>query len=213
MRKLLLICLMTLAVLTIDASNKYTVSMVKQYSDSAFVLPKKAIEKKMKCVKAAKDDYVFPKMLKDTLNRLQDDDSGNSVFIMLLTGSGKGIKIDVKSEDLFDNDSTTFFGDFIVGRKHFVMIQNEDNIELLKIFFKKSGDSVVFQRLYEYTDNIVDYLPSSLNAFYDEYDKKFLIKEYIINGENRTDIKNAVITNNYDDDGDDAFKLDVELFE
>ena len=64
---------MTLAVLTIDASNKYTVSMVKQYSDSAFVLPKKAIEKKMKCVKAAKDDYVFPKMLKDTLNRLQDD--------------------------------------------------------------------------------------------------------------------------------------------
>ncbi|MBO4722864.1 MAG: hypothetical protein J5629_08020 [Muribaculaceae bacterium] len=214
MKRLVLICLMAFVFLAVDAGDKITVSMVKQYSDSTFVLPQKTVEKKMKCVKASKDDYVFPKMLKDTLNKMQDDDSGNRVFTMLLTGSGKGIKIDVKSEDILDNDSLAFFGDFVVGRKHFLMIQNDDNIELLKIFFKKSGDTVLFQRLYEYTDNIVNYLPSSLNAFYDEYKKKFLIKEYIINGENRTNEKKVIITNNNtEDDGDDAFKLDVELFD
>lgn len=214
MKKILLICLFAFTLISAHPGDRITVSLVKQYCDSTFALPKKVVEKKMKCVKSRKDDYVFPKMLRDTLNRLQDEDHGNRVFTMLLTGSGKGIKIVVKSEDLFDNDSLAFFGDFVVGRKHFLMIENDDNVELLKIFFKKSGDTVLFQRLYEFTDNIVNYLPSSLNAFYDEYSKKFIINEYIINGENLTNEKKVIITNNNaEDDGDDAFKLDVELFD
>ncbi len=94
------------------------------------------------------------------------------------------------------------------------MIQNEDNAELLKIFFKKSGDTVLFQRLFVLTDNIVTYLPSYLDAFYNEYDKKLLVREYIINGENLTGQKDVIVTNNDKEvDDDDAFKLDVELFE
>lgn len=214
MKRLLLICLMLFAVLAVSAGNKITVSLIKQYSDSTSELPKKSVEKKMKCVKAAKDDYLFPKMLRDTLNKFQGDDYGNRVFTMLLTGSGKGIKITVKSEDILDNDSLSYFGDFVVDRKHFVMVQNEDNAELLKIFFKKTGDTVLFQRLFVLTDNIVTYLPSSLDAFYNEYDKKLLVRDYIINGENLTGKKEVIVTNNdIDDEGDDAFKLDVELFE
>lgn len=214
MKRLLLICLMVFAVLAVSAGDKITVSLIKQYSDSTFELPKKSVEKKMKCVKAAKDDYLFPKMLRDTLNKFQGDDYGNRVFTMLLTGSGKGIKITVKSEDILDNDSLSYFGDFVVDRKHFVMVQNEDNAELLKIFFKKTGDTVLFQRLFVLTDNIVTYLPSSLDAFYNEYDKKLLVRYYIINGENLTGKKEVIVTNNdIDDEGDDAFKLDVELFE
>lgn len=214
MKRLLLICLMVFAVLAVSGGDKITVSLIKQYSDSTFELPKKSVEKKMKCVKAAKDDYLFPKMLRDTLNKFQGDDYGNRVFTMLLTGSGKGIKITVKSEDILDNDSLSYFGDFVVDRKHFVMVQNEDNAELLKIFFKKTGDTVLFQRLFVLTDNIVTYLPSSLDAFYNEYDKKLLVRDYIINGENLTGKKEVIVTNNdIDDEGDDAFKLDVELFE
>lgn len=204
---------MVFVVLTIDAGNKITVSLVKQYSDSNFVLPKKTIEKKMKCVIASKPDYNFPKILKDTLNKMQDEDHGNRVFTILLSGSGKGIKIEVKSEDILDNDTLTYFGDFVVDRKHFVMIQNEDNIDLLKIFFKKTGDTVLFQRLFERTNNIVTYLPSFLDAFYNEYDRKFIINEYVINGEKRNNKKNFIDINNDTDEDDDAFKLDVEFFE
>ena len=215
MKRLLCVYLMIFTVLTVYAGDKITVSLVKQYSDSSFELPKNAIEKKMKCVIAAKPDYEFPKVLKDTLNKLQDEDYGNRVFSMLLTGSGKGIEIKVKSEDILDNDSLTFFGDFVVDRKHFVMIQNEDNIDLLKIFFKKTGETVLFQRLFEYTDNIVTHSPSSLDAFYNEYSKKLLIRKYVINGEEQTNNKKAVVVKNNDADAedDDAFKLDVELFE
>ena len=208
--------MIALVVVTVDAGDQTTVSLVKQYSDSTFELPKKAVEKKMKCVISKKADYKFPKMLRDTLNKFQDDDHGNRVFTMLLTGSGKGIKIEVKSEDILDNDSMDFFGDFVVGNKHFVIIENEDNSYLLKIYFKKSGDNVLFQRRFVKTDNIVNYLPSSLNAFYNEGNENFKINEYIINGENRTNNKkNVIITNNDTnvDDDDDAFKLDVELFE
>ena len=214
MKRIFLIYLMLLTIIAVDAGDKITVSLVKQYSDSTFELPKKSVEKKMKCVKAVKDDYLFPKMLKDTLNKFQTYDHGNRVFTMLLTGSGKGIKITVKAEDILDNDSISYFGDFVVDRKHFVMIQNEDNAELLKIFFKKTGDTVLFQRLFVLTDNIVTYLPSSLDAFYNEYDKKLLVREYIINGENLTGQKDVIVTNNDKEvDDDDAFKLDVELFE
>ncbi|MBR5638578.1 MAG: hypothetical protein IKW83_02325 [Muribaculaceae bacterium] len=213
MKRIFLICLMVFVVLTIDAGNKITVSLVKQYSDSNFVLPKKTIEKKMKCVIASKPDYNFPKILKDTLNKMQDEDHGNRVFTILLSGSGKGIKIEVKSEDILDNDTLTYFGDFVVDRKHFVMIQNEDNIDLLKIFFKKTGDTVLFQRLFERTNNIVTYLPSFLDAFYNEYDRKFIINEYVINGEKRNNKKNFIDINNDTDEDDDAFKLDVEFFE
>lgn len=214
MKKILLISLMVLLALSVDAGKKITVSLVKQYSDTSFVLPQKTIAKKMKCVIAKKPSYEFPKKLKDTLNTMQDEDYGNRVFTMLLTGSGKGIKIAVKSEDILDNDSTVFFGDFVVGDKHFVMIENEDNIELLKLFFKKTSDTVLFERLFEKTDNIVSFMPSSLDAFYNEYTKKLSFREYIINGENRTSNKKVIVTNNDTDvEDDDAFKLDVELFE
>ena len=215
MKRFLSICIMAFALISVHAGDKITVSLVKQYSDSAFELPKKAVEKKMKCVIAAKPDYDFPKMLKDTLNKLQDEDYGNRVFTMLLIGSGKGINIFVKSEDILDIDTLTYFGDFVVERKHFVMIQNEDNIDLLKIFFKKTGDTVLFERLFEKTDNVVTYSPSSMDAFYNEYTKKFLVRKYVINGEERTNDKTSVIkTNNPNDvEDDDAFKLDVELFE
>ncbi len=214
MRRLLLIFLMAFATLAVNAGDKINVSLVKQYSDSNFILPKKSVEKKMKCVIAAKPDYLFPKMLRDTLNKFQNEDYGNRVFTMLLTGSGKGIKIMVNSEDILDNDTTIYFGDFVVDRKHFVIVQNEDNTELLKIFFKKTGDSVYFQRLFVLTDNIITYLPSKLEAFYDEYKKKLLVNEYVINGKSHAEEQNVIVTNKTnDDDGDDAFKLDVELFE
>lgn len=213
-RILLLICLMAFALLSLHAGDRITVSLVKQYSDSAFQLPKKVIEKKMKSVISKKPDYEFPKMLKDTLNKMQEEDYGNRVFTLLLTGSGKGIKIDVKSEDIFEIDSIQFFGDFVVDKKHFLMIQNENNIELLKIFFKKTRDTVLFQRLFVLTDNVVNYLPSSLEAFYNEYNKKFIINKYIINGEDRANIKKTTVNSSEPDaEDDDAFKLDVELFE
>ena len=213
MRKVLYIFCMVLAAINMEAGSKITVSLIKQYSDTTFNLPKNTIEKKMKCVVAKKDSYVFPKMLKDSLSKMQSEDYGNRVFTLLLMGSGKGIKIDAKSEDIIDNDSTEFFGDFVIENKHFVMIQNEDNAELLKLFFKKTGDTVFFQRRFVLTDNIVNYQQSSLDAFYNEYDNKLVVKKYIINGEDRTNKKsvaNTIITN---DDEDDAFKLDVEILE
>lgn len=214
MKKIILLCLVIFTSLSVDAGERITVSLVQQYSDTTFVLPQKSIERKMKCVVAAKPDYLFPKILRDTLEKFQDEDHGNRVFTMLLMGSGKGIDITVQSSDILDNDSTKYFGDFVVDKKHFVMVQNEDNAELLKIFFKKTGNSVLFQRRYVLTHNIVTYMPSSLNAFYNEYDKKLLVRECIINGENQNKINKVIVphsdTNN---DDEDAFKLDVELFE
>lgn len=205
-----------LAFINATAGDIISVSIVKQYNDSSFILPNKAIEKKMKCLAIKNAKYDFTKKLMKALDGFQEKDYGNNVFTVMLKYYGKGISIVVKSHDILDNDSLKYFGDIMIERKHFVLIENEDNHDLLVTYFKKASNSVVFQRLFEKTDNVVIYEPSSYNALYNERSQVVETYEYIINGEdlkNKTTPKTTNTISNDKDDSDDAFKLDVELFE
>lgn len=205
-----------LAFINATAGDIISVSIVKQYNDSSFILPNKAIEKKMKCLAIKNAKYDFTKKLMKALDGFQEKDYGNNVFTVMLKYYGKGISIVVKSHDILDNDSLKYFGDIMIERKHFVLIENEDNHDLLVTYFKKASNSVVFQRLFEKTDNVVIYEPSSYNALYNERSQVVETYEYIINGEDLKNKTTPKITNtisNDKDDSDDAFKLDVELFE
>lgn len=215
MKNFVLLILVSITILNASAGDNITVSLVKQYDDTSFVLPKKAIEKKLKSVTIKNKKYDFTKKLMLALDKIQDLDYGNNVFTVLLNYYGKGITIELKSNDILDTDTLKYFGDIIIERKHFLLIENEDNHDLLNTYFKKSSTNVMFQRLFEHTDNIVTYEPSSFNALYNEKTQEMVIKENIINGENlmkKEDTKKPIIIDNKDE-GDDAFKLDVELFE
>lgn len=217
MRKYFLLWAFMLVTICINAGDKINVSLVKQYTDTSFVLPKKAVEKKVNALKIANPKYDFTFKLIPEFEKMENDDYGNQVFSVLLFYHGNGIAINVKSEDILDNDTTSYFGDFMVGRKHFLLIDNDDNHEMLKTYFKKnSGTTIVFQRLFEKTENIVDIPPSSLNALYNERNKKMEIREYFINGEdslNLRDKRKSATDTNKNEDNDDIFKIDVELFD
>ena len=205
-----------LAIMNVTAGDIISVSIVKQYDDTTFILPNKAIEKKIKCLAVKNAKYDFTKKLIKALDSFQEKDYGNNVFTVMLKYYGKGISIVVIAQDILDNDSLKYFGDIMIGRKHFVLIENEDNHDLLVTYFKKASNSVIFQRLFEKTDNIVINEPSSYDALYNERSQVMETYEYIINGEdlkNKTTTKVTTTLNNDKDDSDDAFKLDVELFE
>ena len=138
MKRYVILLLLSILSLNIIAGDKIHVSMVKQYIESdEFILPKKTIEKKMNCLKIANPKYNFTKQLLDLFNKVQRRDDENYVFAVDLQYYGKGISITLTSSDILDNDTTTYFGDIMVDRKHFVLIENDDNRNLLKLYFKK----------------------------------------------------------------------------
>lgn len=217
MKRYVILLFASILSLSLYASDKIQVSLVKQYIDSGdFVLPKKSIEKKMNCVKIANEKYDFTKQLYKTLSDIQERDEENYVFTLALKYYGKGISIVVNSADILDNDTTRYFGDIMIERKHFVLVENDDNRDLLKKYFKKnSGKSVVFQRLFEKVDSIIPLIPTSLDAIYDERAWKLETKRLILNGENtdKTNLKKPAQLNNDVPEDDDALKIDVELFD
>ena len=217
MKRYVILLLLSLLSLNIIAGDKIHVSMVKQYIESdEFILPKKTIEKKMNCLKIANPKYNFTKQLLDLFNKVQRRDDENYVFAVDLQYYGKGISITLTSSDILDNDTTTYYGDIMVDRKHFVLIENDDNRNLLKLYFKKnSGQTVVFQRLFEKTETIIEPSPSSLYAIYDERAWTLDIKKLVFNGEDTTqsDFKEPKATQKENTDEDDALKIDVELFD
>lgn len=217
MKRYVIFLLFTILSLSLYASDKIQVTLVKQYHDSGdFVLPKKSIEKKMNCVKIANEKYDFTKQLYKTLTDIQERDEENYVFTVELKYYGKGISIVVNSADILDNDTTKYFGDIMIERKHFALVENENNRELLKKYFKKnSGKTVVFQRLFEKVDYIIPITPTSLDAIYDERAWKVETRQLILNGQNtdKTDLKKPAQLVNDAPEDDDAMKIDVELFD
>lgn len=217
MKRYVILLLLSLLSLNIIAGDKIHVSMVKQYLESdVFVLPKKTIEKKMNCLKIANPKYNFTKQLFELFNKVQERDNENYVFAVELQYYGKGISIALTSCDILENDNNAYYGDIMIDRKHFVLIENDDNRSLLKLYFKKiSGQTVVFQRLFEKTDSITVPHASLLNAIYDERAWTLDIKKLVLNGEDssQSDLKEPKAIQKENTDDDDALKIDVELFD
>lgn len=199
--------------------DKIKVSIVKQYTDdSVFTLPKKPIEKKVPCLAIANSKYDFTRQFSTVAQAIQDEAYDYRVFVVNLRYAGAGIAIDIQGKDLLDDLEVDYYGDFMVGRGHFVLVENEDNEALLKTYFKKDrGKDAVFQRTFELVGEIIPLMPTSYQATYDERRRKINVKYHIINGDDKLKPKEPVIaptsTDKKDQNDDDAFDIDVELFE
>ena len=137
MRRIILIAVIALTALSMSA-EKITVTINKQYrQDSAFVLPSKTISVKAPCMGMVNAKYIFTKKLMEILSEISVEDYDNKVFIVKLLYAGRGISINISSEDPLDDLSVDYCGDIIVGGKHFLLVQNDDNKDLIKTFFRK----------------------------------------------------------------------------
>lgn len=215
------ILLLTIALAAISVTNAQTmnVSINKLYTDSSgFVLPDKAIKLKMPLLAIANPKYDFTVKLHGIAQRLADDDYENNVFTVMLQYAGVGISIAIDSHDILDmdKDKVKFHGDLVVDRHHFILLENEDNKELLKTFFKKTrGRDVVFERTFEKVQEMINTEPSHYNAMYNERARSIQENEYIVNSTDKLHASKSVKEEpnqeiNIDDE--DAFKIDVELF-
>ena len=211
---------LTIIFATVGVLNAQTVKVTlnKQYSDtSGFVLPQKTIEKKMPLMTIANTKYDFTVKLLEIARRIANDDNDNRVFTMMLQFSGVGISIVIDSQDVLDLTDTKFYGDLLVDRHHFVLLENEDNKNLLKTYFKKAKvKDVLFERTFEVVPSIIQTEPTHYNAIYDERKRSINEKEVIINNNDKLHISREPVTTapkqDSNDEDNDAFKIDVELF-
>jgi hypothetical protein len=216
MKRIILIFLATISTIALSASEKVYVSMVKEYTEnSGFVLPNKTISIKTPGLIVANQKYDFTKQFSNIVSKIQDEDLENKVYAVMLKFAGAGISIDIEAKDIVDLDDTEFYGDFIVERSHFVLIKNEDNADLLKTYFKKDKKrEVIFQRCYEMVVEESQHMPTIYQATYDERQRKIILNKYIINGSDRLNPQNIdKPTPEPTTDDNDAFDIDVELFE
>ena len=217
MRRIILIAVIALTALSMSA-EKITVTINKQYrQDSAFVLPSKTISVKAPCMGLVNAKYIFTKKLMEILSEISVEDYDNKVFTVKLLYAGRGISINISSDDPLDDLSVDYCGDIIVGGKHFLLVQNDDNKDLIKTFFRKvRGYNVVFERTFEKVFEVVDPLYTSVVATYDERQRTIINKEKIINAVDKLHAPKAqpqTLTKENGEEDDDAFKIDVELFQ
>jgi len=216
-KKLFIIYIFSFFATTLFAGEKIMVTLVKQYTtESGFVLPNKSIQKKIRCISPSNMNNIFTDQLLKVLDTIQERDFENITFKVMLKYAGAGISIDVESADILDLQNIRFAGDLMIGRRHFVIVENADSKSIIKHFFKKvKGKEVIFQRTYEKLDEIIECQPTTYKAVYNERSKKIETSMLIINGEDALNKKAKPRvpeqTQNYDDS--DAFKIDVELFE
>lgn len=218
MKRCVIIALLSLAAVTSLAADKVRVSIVKQYTeDSGFVLPEKVIEKKMPCLVPVSQKYDFTRQLTKVAQSIQEESFDHKVFVVILNYAGAGISINIDGKDLLDTLQAKFYGDFMVDKGHFVIIENDDNKDLLKTYFKKDrGRDAVFQRTYEMVGEIVATEPTVYQASYDERQRKINVKVHVIDGVDKLKPQEPTITPTTETKGqgnDDAFDIDVELFE
>lgn len=216
MKRLLLLCTIALATVAATFAQRVNVTLIKQYTDSdTIVLPNKTIEKKMPLLAVAKEKYDFTVKLRNIARRIATDDTDNNVFTVMLQYSGVGISIVIQSQDIFDITDAKFHGDFVVDRRHFIILENEDNKDLLKTYFKKvRGKETVFERTFEKVSQIIYPEPTHYNAIYNERMRTVKENEVIINNIDKLHVNRPPIPDNrqqQDLDDDDIFKIDVEL--
>lgn len=219
MKRCLLIAIISfVSIATTLAADKVRVSIVKQYTqDSEFILPEKVVEKKMSCLILANPKYIFTQQLAKVAHNIQEESFDHKVYVMSLKYAGAGISINIEGKDVLDSVDTKFYGDFMIDRGHFLLLENEDNKDLLKTFFKKDrSHNAIFQRAYEMVDTIIAPEPTIYQATYDERQRKINVKTHVVDGIDKLkphepSITPTVATKNENDS--DAFDIDVELFE
>ena len=212
--------LFTIALAASGAARAQTlhVALNKLYNDSMdFVLPDKAIKQKMPVLTVANPKYDFTVKFRDIALRIASEDYENNVFTVMLQYSGVGISIIIDSQDILDMTDAKFNGDFIVERRHFVLLENEDNKDLLKTYFKRiRGKDVVMERTFEKALDLIQAEPSHYNGIYNERQRTLKNNELIINGHDKLHapvVKTQEPKQEPEIDDSDAFKLDVELFD
>lgn len=216
MKRIMMLCCIAAVTMCLKAETM-SVTLNKLYSDSMnFELPDKSIEKKMPFLKPASEKYDFTKKLIDIFKKIAGQDSENRVFTVDLRYGGVGIYINVESQDILDMKDADFIGDILVERKHFVILENEENKDLLKTYFKKvKGQNVVFERTFEKVNTMVFNEPTHYKAIYNERQRSIKVNEYIINSYDRLKTNNPQAIKEepeQNNDDSDAFKIDVELF-
>ena len=162
------------------------------------------------------EKYDFTARLTEIARKIATDDYENKVFMVTLEFKGDGISLLIDSKDILDTTGVVFRGDLIVENKHFVLVETEDNDRLLKAYFKKMRrKNVVFERTFEFAEDMVEISPTHYRASYDERKRYITVRENIVNGCDLLHPK-VVITepkeDNNDDDSD-AFSIDVEILE
>ena len=217
MKRIIIIAMAALFAFNMSA-EKITVTINKQYAqDSTFVLPSKTISLKTPVMGLANSKYIFTKKLTEILTYVASEDYDNKVFIVKLKYAGQGISITINSQDPLDDLNIDYCGDIIVNNKHFLLVQNDDNKDLIKTYFKKAkGTNVVFERTFEKVFEVVDPLFTSVISTYDERQRTILIKEKIINEVDKLHapkVEPKTTSKDGSEDDDDAFKIDVELFQ
>lgn len=203
------------AAATINA-QQVTVTLNKLYTDSMnFTLPDKEIKQKMPLLKIANPKWDFTAKLKDIVKRIAAEDYDNNVFTVNLHYAGVGIAIDINSCDILDMNDAEFYGDPYVDRRHFVLLEDDDNKDLLKTYFKKErGKEAKFERTFEKVVDLVTPLPTSYNAKYNERQRSIQINQFIVNSIDKLNTKPQQLQDPQQEqniDDIDAFKIDVEL--
>ncbi len=216
MRRFMIFCTIALAATVVVNAQTVNVTLNKLYLDTSnFELPKKTIKQKMPNLTIANPKYDFTTKLKKVAQRIATEDEENNVFTVMLMYSGVGISIVIESQDILDLNDTKFHGDLVIDRRHFVLLENDDNKDLLKTYFKKlKGRDVVFERTFEKVSEMVTTEPTHYNAIYNERAQTVKENEVIINNIDKLHIAHDPIVNDKKEqnvDDDDIFKIDVEL--
>lgn len=203
------------AAATINA-QQVTVTLNKLYTDSMnFTLPDKEIKQKMPLLKIANPKWDFTAKLKGIVKRIAAEDYDNNVFTVNLHYAGVGIAIEINSCDILDMNDAEFYGDLYVDRRHFVLLEDDDNKDLLKTYFKKErGKEAKFERTFEKVVDLVTSLPTSYNAKYNERQRSIQINQFIVNSIDKLNTKPQQLQDPQQEqniDDIDAFKIDVEL--
>ncbi|MBQ9585700.1 MAG: hypothetical protein IJR20_06860 [Muribaculaceae bacterium] len=216
-KRIVLICFIVFGtILSVNAEN-VTVTLNKYYSDTTtFVLPERTITLKMPCLTLVSEKYDFTARLVEIAQKIATDDYENKVFVVQLEFAGDGISVLIDSKDVLDTIGVTFRGDLIVEKKHFVLLETEDNNKLLKSYFKKERrKNVIFERTFEYAEDMVEMSPTHYRASYDERRRFIKVRENIVNGCDLLHPKVVRTEPKEDDkiDDSDAFSIDVEILE
>ena len=216
-KRIFLICVIALGAIIGGNAENITVTLNKYYSDtSTFVLPERTITTKMPCLTLVSEKYDFTARLTEIARKIATDDYENKVFMVTLEFKGDGISLMIDSKDILDTTGVVFRGDLIVENKHFVLVETEDNDRLLKSYFKKvRRKNVVFERTFEYAEDMVEISTTHYRASYDERRRYIKVKENIVNGCDLLHPKVVRTEPQEDDNVDDgdAFSIDVEILE
>jgi len=148
-------------------------------------LPDKTVEMDVKRLASSKDcDVRLVNALSLLLDSIADADDSNRTFVVILSphGSDGTIAVAVHSDDILTKAEhrTSAYGDLERGGRHFVLLADDANRQLLKRNFKQHGGKVKFVQEFEFVSFPTPRYPTSVIGTW-QPSGKLMLQSFVIN--------------------------------